>query len=48
MVKKLKTIMELEVQDPEENIIFSSRDLVWSKVYGNELSIDRFAKSLYV
>ena len=48
MVKKLKTIMELEVQDPEENIIFSSRDLVWSKVYGNELSIDQVTKYLYI
>jgi hypothetical protein len=37
--------MDLEVQDPKYKIIFSSKDLVWSEVYENKLSIDRVAKT---
>jgi len=44
MEKKWKTIMGLEVQDPKEKIIFSSKDLVWSEVYKTNMNIDRVAK----
>ena len=44
--KKWKTIMGLEVQDPKYKIIFSSKDLVWSKLYVTNLSIDQVAKIL--
>ena len=38
---KWETIMDLEVQDPKNMIIFSSRDLVSSEIHWKNKSIDR-------
>ena len=36
--------MDLEVQDPKNRSTFSSKDLVWSEMYGpKKMSIDRIA-----
>ena len=35
--------MDLEVQDPKNMVIFSSRDLVWFEIHRENMSIDRVA-----
>ena len=40
---KWEAIMDLEVKDPKNMVIFSSRDLVWSKIHRENMSIDRIA-----
>ena len=36
--------MTLEVQDPKDKLIFSSKDLVWAEIYKENMNIDRVAK----
>ena len=35
--------MDLEVQDPKNMVIFSSRDVVWSEIHQENKSIDHIA-----
>ena len=37
---KWETIMELEVQDIKDMVTFSSKDLVWTKIHRENMSID--------
>ena len=45
MKKKCKweTIMDLEVQDIKNMVMFSSKDLVWIEIHRENMSIDRVA-----
>ena len=40
---KWEMIMDLEVQDMKGMIMFSSKDLVWSEIHRENMSIDRVA-----
>ena len=38
-MKKWEMINELEVQDPEEMMEFSAKDLTWTEIYGDQVAI---------
>ena len=38
---KWEAIMDLEVQDLKEKVMVSSKELVWTEIYGENQSIDR-------
>ena len=40
---KWEVIMDLEVQDINDMITFSSKDLAWTEIYRENMSIDRVA-----
>jgi len=46
MVKKGKweEILELEVEDPEDMIIFSAEDLTWMQVYGDQVAVIPYSR----
>jgi hypothetical protein len=38
-MKKWEEIIELDVQDPEDMMKFSSEDLTWTEVWGDQVAI---------
>jgi hypothetical protein len=38
-MKKWEEIIELDVQDPEDMMEFSSEDLIWTEVWGDQVAI---------
>jgi hypothetical protein len=38
-MKKWEEIIELDVQDPEDMMEFSSEDLTWTEVWGDQMAI---------
>ena len=38
-MKKWEEIIELDVQDPEDMMEFSSEDLTWTEVWGDQVAI---------
>ena len=41
---KWEEILELEVEDPEDMIIFSAEDLTWTQVYGDQVAVIPYSR----